>query len=376
MLDLESVKSNSDLLAIVGRDTQLKKAANTGGGEWAGACPFPGCACKKDGFRVQVNHKGQGPRWYCRGCGEGRWHSVIDYIARRDSLDPKNHNDLQEICSRSLGGAVIPTTTEHKAAPENPPYSPPSVDWQAAAWQAARECESLLWQPEGLRALEYLRGRGLQDATIKHFRLGYNPEGRKINGEYWLDRGVTIPGYVGEAIWYLKVRRSKKDQTPNRPAKYYCMTGSRPAAIFNADALRGSDLALFCEGEFDTMICWQEVREIPAATMGAATNPLDLATWGARLLPVKLILSAYDADKAGQKGAAMLAEMGGNRVKLALLPDGQWKDITDFYLAGGDLAKWIYGYIDFYTDTNPPRLEDYDLTGVLASCENCHTHKR
>ena len=37
------------------------------------------------------------------------------------------------------------------------------------------------------------------------------------------------------------------------------MGGSKPAALYNAGDLIGRDVALFCEGEFDCMIAWQEL---------------------------------------------------------------------------------------------------------------------
>ena len=61
MLDLDSIKSKADLLAICGHDTQLKRVAATGGGEYAGASPFCGGV---DRFRV--NPYANPGRWLCR----------------------------------------------------------------------------------------------------------------------------------------------------------------------------------------------------------------------------------------------------------------------------------------------------------------------
>ena len=69
-----------DILDVIGSDTQLRKVANTNGGELAGSCPFCG---GKDRFRVQPS-KGQ---WWCRQCSpDERWHSAADYIMKRDSI--------------------------------------------------------------------------------------------------------------------------------------------------------------------------------------------------------------------------------------------------------------------------------------------------
>ena len=50
--------------------------------------------------------------------------------------------------------------------------------------------EQALRAPEGRRALEYLKGRGLTDETIKRFRLGYAPGGNVVKTRF-LARGVT-----------------------------------------------------------------------------------------------------------------------------------------------------------------------------------------
>jgi hypothetical protein len=52
MIDKQLICEQTDLLILATRDSQLKRVANTGGGEWAGACPFCGGV---DRFRVQPN---------------------------------------------------------------------------------------------------------------------------------------------------------------------------------------------------------------------------------------------------------------------------------------------------------------------------------
>jgi len=333
MLDLDSIKNKADLLTICGHDTQLKRVAATGGGEYAGACPFCG---GKDRFRV--NPFANPGRWLCRNCTGGKWQDVIAYIARRDNLDPQKYGDLQEICKRATGGE-LPTTRAPRIVPIQPAYESPGDQWQAAANEVIEHCSKLLWQTEGVKALEYLKQRGFTEKTIKRFSLGYST-GQNIAG-LWVARGIVIPCSVLGRAWYLKIRLP----AANGGQKYTGVKGSKPAAIFNGDSLYGSEIALFCEGEFDCMIAHQELNDvIPAATLGSATNTPDLATWGAVIRPIKTILSAYDHDKAGESGAARLMDLAGDRVQLAPIPE-DYKDINDYYSAGGDLWQWIKPYI-------------------------------
>lgn len=329
MLDVECIKRAADLLTICGQDTTLKRVASTGGGEYAGACPFCG---GKDRFRVEP----AAGRWLCRNCTGGKWQDVIAYIARRDNLDIKK--DFQEICKRASGGE-LPTAHGPRVDPVRPAYDPPPEAWQAAARVVIDKTRAALCQPVGQKALEYLKGRGLTEKTINYFNLGYST-GQEIEG-LWIPAGVVIPAVINKVVWYVKIR------LPAKPGgqKYTGVKGSRPAAIYNGDNLEGADSALFCEGEFDCMIAYQELNDvIPAATMGSATNTPDLATWGPYLLPLKTIYSAYDHDKAGDSGAARLMELAGERVQLAPLPEGV-KDINDYFKAGGDLWQWIRPYL-------------------------------
>jgi hypothetical protein len=98
LLDLESVKEKADLLALVERDTHLKKV----GKEYKGPCPMTGCPCDDDGFSVQPDKN----TWVCRHCTGGKYRNVIDYIALRDGLDPHDQEQLTEICRRAMGGEV------------------------------------------------------------------------------------------------------------------------------------------------------------------------------------------------------------------------------------------------------------------------------
>ena len=81
MINTSEIRQRVDLLSLIGAD--LRKVATTQGGEYAGPCPFCG---GDDRFRVQPHHK-NGGRWFCRGCGDGQWHDVIDFVQKRDGLD-------------------------------------------------------------------------------------------------------------------------------------------------------------------------------------------------------------------------------------------------------------------------------------------------
>jgi DNA primase len=363
MIDVNSLKAQIDLLALVEQHTSLRRVASSGGGEWAGACPFCGGV---DRFRVQPQTEGGG-RWLCRGCSDGKWQDALEF---GKCLWPGL--SFIQVCELLGSGAEwaaysrekpsghgSPSQPPEQPAAKSPAYAAPANVWQSAARQAVLDAERALWGRGGQTALTYLHSRGLKDEPIRYWRMGWS-EGVKISlgeSELWLPRGVVIPCISLGEVWYLKIAllpgqmvkcQGCGERVPARKPcpkcslvnKYRGVKGNRTAAVFGADDLPGMDQALFVEGEFDAMIAWQELHDVIAVcTLGSAGTRPDLATWGAHLLPLERIFAAYDADEAGKKGLAALRALS-ERVIPCTLPPGA-KDINDFVLRGGDLWPWL-----------------------------------
>lgn len=350
MIDLETLKANTDLLALAGHDTSLKKIATTGGGEYAGPCPFCGGV---DRFRVQPESR----RWLCRNCTGGKWQDAIAYVQKRDGCD------FKQAC-QALGAGDLPARHDRPAPPPPAPaYQAPAGDWQTWAKQAIDASERALWLDPERKALDYLRRRGLRDETIKRFRLGYCPGGKW--GELYIPRGVLIPCEAGGDVWYIKIRllpdvpcKCQRCQAPmpgpgtcpkcGHVTKYAGVKGNRPAAIFGADRLLGARSAWVVEGEFDVLTLAQALGDVlPVVSFGSATNRPDLAAWGAYLIGPEVFIATYDNDPAGEAGLAALVNLT-DRVKLAPLPEGV-KDVNDLALSGADLWAWALPYLEAYT---------------------------
>lgn len=349
MIDLEALKEQTDLLALAGHDTSLKKVANTEGGEYAGPCPFCG---GDDRFRVQAEAR----RWLCRQCTGGKWQDVIAYVMRRDNCD------FKQAC-QVLGAGDLPARHNRPAPPPpTPAYQAPAGDWQTWAKQAV-ECAVLnLWGDPGKKALEYLRRRGLRDETIKRFKLGYCTGGKW--GELYIPRGVLIPCEAGGEVWYLKIRllpgvpcKCQRCKAPmpgpgtcpkcGHVSKYSGVKGNRSTAIYNADALLGARAAWVVEGELDVMTLAQALGDVlPVISFGSATNHPDLAAWGAYLIDSDVFIATFDNDRAGESGLDALIKLT-DRVKLAPLPNGV-KDVNDLVTGGLDLWAWALPYLEAY----------------------------
>lgn len=345
MIEFTDLKHQINILDLVGG---LKRVASTGGGEYAGPCPFCG---GKDRFRVQPASN----IWLCRHCTDGVWRDVVDFVAMRDNVS------LAE-AARQIGGLSFPgrpgnSGKQREAGRQSrglSVYRPPKATWQATTETVIPWAMENLHAPTGEKALAYLHKRGLTDATIQHFELGYSP-GAEVGG-LWVPAGITIPARINGTVWYVKVRTNGAG---NRP-KYLLVKGSRPAALYNADDLIQTTTCLIVEGEFNAMIAWQETQNaiedvLGVASMGAAGNRPDLVQWGPYFLNKRLVLALYDGDEAGESGALRLCDTLGERVKLAALPQGSG-DLNDYFKAGGDVLHWLAGELTFHYQTDSEKI--------------------
>jgi DNA primase len=100
------------------------------------------------------------------------------------------------------------------------------------------------------RGMTYLTGRGLTEATIRSFGLGYVDE--PIDGEDSRYRGMVSIPYIGpnKRIYGIKFRAIDPEQRPKMDGPH----GQR-SRLFNTRALETAGHLIACaEGEFDAMI--------------------------------------------------------------------------------------------------------------------------
>lgn len=363
MIDVKPLKTSRDLLAFVENDTKLKRKATTGGGEYAGPCPFCG---GRDRFCLQPHHA-KGGRWLCRNCTEGKWQDVIAYVMRRDQVN------FIEACRRlgagDMGDSLSCSPVTKVLKPNS--NSPPALEWQAKARQVIEICAAALWTAQNKKALDWLHGRGLKDDTLQHWRVGYHQTNGMMAGLH-VDRGIIIPCEVGDTIWYLKVRR------PTDDPKYKKVVGSK-IGLFGAETLGTHEMGVLCEGEFDCMLLHQEAGDlVGVATMGSAADPLQVSTWARYLLPVSRFLIAYDMDGKSERGAEALTALSARmrRIQVPKLQQND-KDLTDYWRSGGNLRDWITFEIERNgyktTDGDPRKLHQQVLDGITGAIRT-HEH--
>lgn len=323
-----------DLLTLAEVDTTLKKSGNW----WIGPCPFCG---GRDRFNLTLGTDGY--RWFCRHCGEGKYGDIIDYIRRRDNV---GYREAKATIDGNQPAAP------HKAPPaqEIERTVIPNDAWQSTGKQFVADCQQYLWGTVGAKALAWLQARGLTDATLERYCIGYNPLDRKMSSAEWgiegmdgavaAPRGIVIP-CISEtgSLYYIKFR------IPAGQKKYQQIRGGRPA-MFGHPNTRGSWLVVVTEGEFDCMVLDQQAGNIcSVCTFGGVTSSPDnvditLMTW---LHKATHVAVCYDNDEQGRDGAAKLLPAM-NAVQFEL-PE-QYHDINDAHLAGLDLSLWVKGEVE------------------------------
>lgn len=338
MIDTITLRESTDMHALAENDTTLKRKTAK---ESAGPCPFCGGT---DRFSVNTEYN----KWMCRNCTKGKWQDSIAYIQRREGCA------FLEACD-FLGGTQTLPARQRVVAPPSPPVSTaPGAQWQANARMIVDFCAANLWTDIGLPARDYLHKRGLNDDTIRLWNLGYlqgKPGAKENILGLQIPYGITIPGGFDDSVWYVKVRvlADVLDKYPQVP-------GSK-AALFGADKVTGKRAVIVTEGEFDAMLLRQECGDlVDVVTAGSCTNhPKDEML--DCLLPATEWFIAYDLDKSGEEGAKWWTD-NYPRARRVFIPKiaPHVKDITDFYLAGGNLREWVMtviGYDEPQTEIKP-----------------------
>ncbi|MGA9392302.1 MAG: DNA primase [Candidatus Sulfotelmatobacter sp.] len=155
----ETVKQQADIVRVIGDYIKLKKA---GAQNYAGLCPFHGE--KTPSFSVHATRQ----FYHCFGCGVSG--DVFSFVQKIENI---TFPEAVRLVAQKLGIPLPKTTYSSPAEAKDAKLRTQLFDAQERAAAFFQEC---LKRPEGARAREYLQGRGLDEATIASFRIGYAPD--------------------------------------------------------------------------------------------------------------------------------------------------------------------------------------------------------
>ena len=168
MTAVDSIKERLTAAEVIGRRVTLAKS----GRYLKGLCPFH--AEKTPSFFVFPDTN----TFKCFGCGEGG--DVFTFVMKTESMEFREA--LRQLADEA--GVELPTRRESGSSEINK-----LVQANVAAASYFRNV--LLDQPAGKKAREYVERRGLSDAVMDKFQVGYAPSGWDNCTSHLLEVGVA-----------------------------------------------------------------------------------------------------------------------------------------------------------------------------------------
>ncbi|GAB3508327.1 CHC2 zinc finger domain-containing protein [Emticicia fontis] len=294
--------------------------------------------------------------FHCFGCGKRG--DVINLYANVCQIDFKTA--LEELASRYIPNYDGTGSKKTRKIDVKSIYTRKSVEEKTFVFHEKfsdiyedfqKFCISQPATESARKAAEYLRGRGIDDWTIRYFKLfvikNYGLANDYLKEKYTTadliasgivnERGnlvffkhpIIIPYYQNGRIVYLQGRTI--DNPPEGTNKYQFLTGI-PRTVFNIDSLknlRGNAEVYLTEGAFDCMTLVK--HGMIAVSLGSAKT--FKKEW-IKLFRKFNIWIWFDNDTAGQTGTRDLMEelhLHGISVNRKYLPD-DIKDINEYYL--------------------------------------------
>ena len=390
---LQEIKFRNDIEDVVSRYVPLKAA----GSNLVACCPFH--SEKTPSFTVSKSKK----FFHCFGCGAGG--DVITFIMMIENTDyPSAVVKLAE-------WAKIPVPEDdgeyrEKAVKQKRIFE---INREAALYFHNNLIDTV--NDESKLALEYVQRRGIKNATLKHFGLGYASNSWSSLTKYLSDKGFTKEEQKsaclcsitkkGEYIDFFKGRimfpiidvsgnviafggrviignddrkylNSSDTSAFKKSRNLYALNFAKNVIGTN----KKFDYFILCEGNIDVISMHQAGFTNAVATLGTAVTGEQ-----ARLMSkyAKRAVLAYDSDEAGKramrKAAELLGEVG---IEVKVLNLGEAKDPDEFIQKYGKekLENQLVrpkGYIDSKLDAI---YEKYDLDiaeekikAIHESCE-------
>ena len=343
-VEVARVKNGTDLVGLIqSKGILLKKT----GKSWQGRCPF-----HADGKTPSLSVSPDKGLWKCFGCGVGG--DAIRVLAMHDKLNFREAAIRLGAKSSPLGRAIKLAVTPVEAVKGNasvpsPVLSPPLSKLLARVVDFYRRAFE-----EDPRGAEYLKGRGIKDAsTFEAFRVGL------ASGK--LRETLPKEGEVGEQLRELGILTAAGTEhffgcvvvplldeqgavvglygrkiVDSEPRHLY-LPGPRRGLVVPQIARTSKEL-IITEGILDGMSLW-DCGYTNILPCWGVTGWTDSHRELVRREQVRELFICFDGDEPGREGAARLAEelrREGLRTVIVPMPEG--KDINDVVRTGGASA--------------------------------------
>ncbi|MFZ2975392.1 MAG: DNA primase [Candidatus Moraniibacteriota bacterium] len=201
--DIEEIKSKLNIVDVLGEYIRLDKA----GANWRALCPFH----NEKSPSFMVNEEKQ--FWHCFGCQKSG--DIFAFVMEMEGVEFREA--LKSLAEKA--GVKLQSYNPQKSEEKNRTLEILEL--------ATKFYEVQLWKGEGKeKILSYLKGRGLNDETIKEFRLGYAPGGWRNILLFLLKREYKIEEISKTGLLVQKNNSQPSDLTPS-PSPYRGEGGNR-----------------------------------------------------------------------------------------------------------------------------------------------------
>ena len=399
--EIETIKAKLNIVDLIGEYVRLQKAGNN----WKACCPFHNE--KTPSFSVSEDKQ----VWHCFGCGKGGdafgFLMEIEGLSFREALENLAQRTGVELPKYEKGGNL---TVQEK-----------NKIWDVLE-MATRFYEKQLWEEEGgKKILNYLLERGLNEITIREFRLGYAPGGWRnvlqfLTNKNYTPKDIVEAGLIiqkegavggldnfydrfrdrimfpicnpaGKVIGYSARMVPGGDESQ---AKY--INTPETEVYHKSNVLYGIDKAKMSAKEKDWMLLVEGNMDVIASSQAGIKNTV--AVSGTALTPEQLtiikrytknIKMFFDMDEAGQKAAKRSAQLAFEKeLSVFIVAIDAGKDAAD--IAKDDMPKFIQSIekaslaMDYFIEQslknkNRANVEDKkkiieELSGLINSFSN------
>jgi hypothetical protein len=284
-------------------------------GELITACLFSGCDADSRGGEAHLYFNAETGQYDCKKCG-------------------------------SKGNLL--TLAKHFGDTSDVPRKSTKTDFDANLVEACHEA-----LPEHIR--KYLNARGVSDAVIDAYKLGY--------GQFYRKQWITIPiKDIYGNYSFFKLR-----QDPAYGSEKITYPKGAEAQLYDWEMLQsGGDALVICEGELDRLLLLSRGIVAITSTHGAGTFKQE---WTEKIIgKYRKLYLCFDNDEAGRKGAeraAKMVENGGNETYIVSLPKevGDGGDITDYFTKLNGTNEDLFGK---YAKPYPERIDTTQFSPLTS----------
>jgi len=379
---IDDIKARLDIVEVISNYIKLQKA----GANYRAVCPFH--SEKSPSFFVSPARQ----MWHCFGCGAGG--SAFDFVMKIEGIE---FGDALKILAQKAGVELKPFRPEFKELATERTRLYEITELTASFFE-----KQLGTSSAGKKAKEYLLGRGINEDSIKKWRLGYSPDtwqglidflvGRGFKTAEIEKAGLAIKkdgsghshydrfrGRIMFPIFDLNSQiigfggRVFGKNTEKETAKYINTPSTilydKSRTLYGLDKgkveVRKKDTCILVEGYTDVILSSQFGIGNVAAVSGTALTPLQLKIL--RRYTENLLIS-FDMDLAGdsatKRGISLALNQGFN-IKVVTLPEG--KDAADLIFKS--IKSWeesIEGaksILEFYFETTLKKFDKKEIEG-------------